>query len=133
MKRARVVLADDHADIAEQLRTILEAEFEVIAVVTDGLALLSAAEALAPDVVVTDIGMPRMDGLEATAELVQRSPDVRVVLVTILDEPAIRRRGLAAGALGYVTKLRADHDLLPAVQAALRGERFDGGRAGRRP
>jgi DNA-binding NarL/FixJ family response regulator len=120
-------MADDHADVAGLLQAILEEEFEVVATVHDGLALLAAADSLAPDVVVTDIAMPRMDGLAATAELVHKQPNARVVLVTMLDRPDIVCRGLAAGALGYVVKLRADQDLLPAVRAALRGERFVGG------
>jgi DNA-binding NarL/FixJ family response regulator len=124
--RARVLLADDHADVAEQLRDILEPEFEVVATVNDGAALLSAADALHPDVIVTDISMPVMDGLEATTQIVHSRPRARVVLITIQDEPEIKRRGLAAGALGYVVKFTADLDLLPAVRAALRGERFVG-------
>jgi DNA-binding NarL/FixJ family response regulator len=128
MPRARVLLADDHTDVAEQLRTILEEEFEVVAVVPDGFTLLTAVATLEPDVIVADIAMPGMDGLQATAELVRRSPGARVVLVTSHDEAMIERRGLAAGALGFVVKLRADEDLLPAVQAALRGERFPRGR-----
>jgi DNA-binding NarL/FixJ family response regulator len=127
MKRPRVLLADDHADVAEQLRSILEAEFDVVAVVPDGSALLAAAGELAPDVIVTDIAMPVMDGLAATAALIDRAPDVRVVLISVHNEPSVRRRGLAAGALGYVHKFMADHDLLPAVRAVLQGQRFDGG------
>ena len=127
--RARVLLADDHADVAEQLRDILEPEFEVVATVKDGAALLSAADALHPDVIVTDIFMPVMDGLEATTQIVHSSPGARVVLITIQDEPEIKRCGLAAGALGYVVKFTADLDLLPAVRAALQGERFVGTRS----
>src|SRR5262245_29963263 len=118
--RARVLLADDHADVAEQLRAILEAEFDVVATVQDGLALVAAADSLTPDVVVTDITMPGMDGLTATAEIVRKRPGARVVLVSIHAEPGIQRQGLAAGALGYVVKFTADHDLVPAVRAALR-------------
>jgi DNA-binding NarL/FixJ family response regulator len=123
-RRPRILLADDHADVAEQLRTILEAEFDVVGTVHDGLALVSAADALEPDVIVTDIAMPGLDGLEATATIVHRTPDARVVLVTIFNEPGVQRRGAAAGALGFVVKFAADYDLLPAVRAALRGEPF---------
>jgi DNA-binding NarL/FixJ family response regulator len=126
MMRARVLLAEDHHDVAEQLRAILETEFDVVAVVPDGSALLTAADELTPDVIVTDIAMPVMDGLEATARLIDRSPGARVVLVTIYDEPAVRHRGLAAGAIGYVAKFWADLDLIPAVHAALRGIPFVG-------
>jgi DNA-binding NarL/FixJ family response regulator len=131
MKRARVLLADDHADVAEQLRSILEADFEVVAIVGDGSALLAAADVLKPDVIVSDIAMPGMNGIEATLEILLRTPDARVVLITSHDETFVRRRALATGALGFVPKLRADEDLLPAVHAVCRGELFVGGRAGR--
>lgn len=124
MKRARVLLADDHADVAAELRTILETEFEVVAVVGDGFALLAAACLHEPDVIVSDIAMPGMDGLEATARILRTVPQTRVVLVTSHQEAGIQRRAFAAGALGYVTKFNASDDLLPAVHAAVRGERF---------
>jgi DNA-binding NarL/FixJ family response regulator len=128
MKRARVLLADDHADVADELRGILEEQFEVVGVVADGPALLTAVDSLKPDVIVTDISMPGLDGLAATAAIVERAPDARIVLVTVHEETGIQLHGLAAGALGYVVKFRADDDLLPAVQAALRGEYFVGER-----
>ena len=131
MKRARVLLADDHADVAEDLKAILEADFDVVGIVRDGRALLTAADTLKPDVIVTDVTMPEMDGLAATAALVHQTPDVRIVLVTAHEEAGVQLRGLAAGAMGYVVKFRADDDLLPAVHAALRGEYFVGNGAGR--
>jgi DNA-binding NarL/FixJ family response regulator len=130
MKRARVLLADDHADVADQLRLILETECDVIAVVRDGRALLAAASRLVPDVIVTDYAMPGMDGLEATTEILARAPHARVVLVTSYSGTGIQHQALAAGALGYVTKFKAHDDLLPAVRAAVRSERFTGGHAG---
>jgi DNA-binding NarL/FixJ family response regulator len=130
MKRARVLLADDHADVAKQLRFILETEFDVVAVVGDGSALLAAASVLEPDVIVTDIAMPGMDGIVATTEILRRTPNARIVVVTSHDEMGVQRRALAAGALGYVTKFSADDELLPAVHAAFRGERFVAGRPG---
>jgi DNA-binding NarL/FixJ family response regulator len=125
-KRARVLLADDHAEVAEELKTILEADFDVVGVVRDGPTLLTAAAALEPDVIVTDIAMPGMDGLAATVALVQRTPSARIVLVTAQEEQGVQRQGLAAGALGYVVKFRAGDELLPAVHAALRGDHFVG-------
>ena len=131
MTRPRVLLADDHADVADQLRSILEPEFDVVAIVGDGPALLAAACVVEPDVIVSDIAMPGMDGLEATAQILHRTPDARVVLITLHEEAGVQRRAFATGALGYLTKFSADDDLLPAVRAALRGERFVGGRPGR--
>src|SRR5215831_9198017 len=124
MQRPRIVLAEDHAEMAEQLRSLLASEFDVVAVVPNGQALLRAAEAAHPDVVVTDIVMPELDGIAATAALLAKQPAVRVVLVTVHDDPELVERGHAAGALGFVTKHRAGQELVPAVQAALRGERY---------
>jgi DNA-binding NarL/FixJ family response regulator len=122
VSRARVLIAEDHAAVADELRRILAPEYEVVATVGDGLALLSAADSLAPDVIVSDITMPGLDGITATQELLRRHPDARVVLVTVHNDPAVVARGRAAGALGYVLKLVADTELVPAVDAALRGE-----------
>ena len=130
MRRARVLLADDHADVAEQLRSILEADFDVVGIVGDGSSLLAATYLLEPDVIVTDFAMPGMDGLEVTTEILHRTPDARVILITSHDEVGIQRRALAAGAMGYLTKFTADDDLVPAVHAAVRGERFVRGRPG---
>ena len=110
--------------MAEELRRLLEPEFDVVAVVGDGHALLREAEAIGPDVVVSDIVMPGLDGIAATRALVARQPGSRVVLVTVHDEPELMERGYAAGALAYVVKLSASRDLVPAVRAALRGERY---------
>jgi len=119
--------------MAEQLRNLLASEFDVVAVVPDGQALLRAAEAVHPDVVVTDIVMPALDGIAATAALLAKQPDVRVVLVTVQDEPGLVERCQAVGALGFVAKHRAGHELVPAVKAVLRGERYvsEYGRGGR--
>ncbi len=124
MRRPRIVLAEDHAEMAEQLRSLLASEFDVVAIVPDGQALLRAAEAAHPDVVVTDIVMPELDGIAATAALLTKQPDVRVVLVTVHDDPELVERGQTAGALGFVAKHHAGHELVPAVKAVLRGERY---------
>jgi len=133
MQRPRIILAEDHAEMAEQLRNLLASEFDMVAVVPDGQALLRAAETAHPDVVVTDIVMPALDGIAATAALLAKQPDVRVVLVTVQDDPELVERGQAAGALGFVAKHRAGHELVPAVKAVLRGERYvsEYGRSGR--
>ena len=102
MLRPRIVLAEDHGEIAEQLRALLASEFDVVTIVADGQALLRAAEVAHPDVVVTDIVMPELDGIAATAALVAKRPDLRVVLVTVHDEPELVERGQATGALGGV-------------------------------
>jgi DNA-binding NarL/FixJ family response regulator len=125
MTRARVLLAEDHPRVAEELRRLLEPEFDVVAVVADGDALLREADATHPDVVVTDIAMPGRDGIAATGELLARHPRTRVVLVTAHDDPELVERGYAAGALAYLLKVTAARDLAPAVRTVLRGERFE--------
>jgi len=124
MPHARVLLADDHAPVACQLRTLLEDEFEVVGVVEDGGALVSAVDSLAPDVIVTDISMPGMDGISAANVILERHPDAKVVFVTIHREPAMVQKGLATGAIGYVLKLMAGEELVPAIHAALQGRRY---------
>ena len=118
-----MVLAEDHGRVAEQLRKLLVSEFDVVATVADGLALVRTEDAARPDVVVADIMMPGLDGISATAALVARRPGTRVVLITAQDDPEMAERGYAAGALGYVAKHRAGAELVAAVRAAVRGER----------
>ena len=110
--------------MAEQLRSLLAPEFDVVATVADGRALIRAVETARPDVVVTDIVMPGLDGIAATAALLEKRPDTRVVLVTVHDDAELAERGYAAGALGYVSKHRAGQELVAAVRAAIRGERY---------
>lgn len=123
MTRPRVLLADDHPGNAALLRGLLEPDFDVVGQVADGRALLVEVERLAPDVVVTDIGMPGLDGMEASRRILARNGAIRIVLVTVHDEPALVERGLAAGALGYVVKRVAGTALVPAIRAALEGKR----------
>jgi DNA-binding NarL/FixJ family response regulator len=123
MDRPRILLAEDHPRVADELRRLLAAEFDVVAAVGDGHALLREAEIVKPDVIVTDIMMPGLDGIAATSALLARRPDSRVVLVTVHDDPELASRGYAAGALAYVVKLTASRDLVPAIRAALKGER----------
>jgi DNA-binding NarL/FixJ family response regulator len=127
MTRARVLLADDHPGNTELLRRLLQPEFEVIADVQDGQALVEAAEALSPDVIVSDVSMPGLDGITAAARILSSNPAARIVFVTVHSDPLLVERGLATGALGYVLKVTAGDELVPAVRAALRGERHVSG------
>jgi DNA-binding NarL/FixJ family response regulator len=131
MPRARVLLADDHKETAEQLHALLRPHFDVVALVEDGRALVSAATRLTPDVIVADISMPGLDGIEASALIRRSEPEARIVLVTVHSEPILVQRGLAAGALGYVLKDAAGDELVAAVHAALGGERIRQPRAWR--
>jgi DNA-binding NarL/FixJ family response regulator len=122
--RPRLLLADDHTETAEQLRKLLQPHFDVVALVEDGRALVSAVARLSPDVIVADISMPNVDGIDAAALILRSDPAARIVLVTVHDEPVLVSRGLAAGALGYVLKDAAGDELVPAVHAALGGTRY---------
>ncbi len=119
-----MLLADDHAATAGQLRGLLQPHFDVVALVEDGRALVSAAARLSPDVIVADISMPILDGIDAVALIVRGDPAARIVLVTLHDEPILVDRGLSAGALGYVLKDSAGDELVPAIRAALVGRRY---------
>jgi DNA-binding NarL/FixJ family response regulator len=122
MTRRRVLLADDHAQTMQLWRTLLEPEFDVVGTVNDGESLVHAAERLAPDVIVSDIGMPGMSGIAAAGAILRRHPAARIIFATIHADSALLRTSLAAGAYAYVLKVRAADDLAPAVRAALRGE-----------
>ena len=122
--RARVVLADDNVLVAAEMQALLEQSFEVVAVVKSGEELETAFEALAPDVIVTDIAMPGEGGLAAVRHIRERSPAARVVLLTVLDSQAMIRLGLLAGASAYVVKADAGDELAQAVKAALEGRRY---------
>jgi DNA-binding NarL/FixJ family response regulator len=122
MSRRRVLLADDHEATMQRWRALLEPEFEIVGTVSDGQALVDAAERLSPDVIVTDIVMPGMSGILATAAIMRRHPGARIVFATVHADRTMLRKGLALGAFGYVLKVRAGDDLVPAIRAALRGE-----------
>jgi DNA-binding NarL/FixJ family response regulator len=123
MKRTTIILADDHPHIAEQIRHLLDDAFEVVAVVGHGEALVKAAARLRPDVVVTDISMPGMDGMQAARAMLDRRPSLRVVFITVHDDPALARKAMAIGN-AYVLKASAGEDLVDAVNAVLGGQRF---------
>ena len=123
MYRATVVLAEDHPSVAEEIARLLSEDFDLVGVVAHGAALVTAATRLKPDVVVTDIEMPGMDGIEAARQLSQGSPGLAIVFVSMHDDPALARRALSIG-VGYVLKSSAGEELLDAVHAALRGEGF---------
>jgi DNA-binding NarL/FixJ family response regulator len=124
MYRPRVLLAEDHAATAERLRKLLRVDFDVIAWVEDGSALVDATERLMPDVIVADIAMPGVDGIAAAILIRRHDPNARIVLVTVHAESMLVEAGLAAGALGYVLKDTAGDDLVPAVHAALAGRQY---------
>lgn len=120
--RPRVLLADDHRMVAEGLKSLLSAEFDLVGVVEDGRALIEAAKTLHPDLVVADITMPQLNGLDAMAALKKDNPQLKVVFLTMHQDVAYARRALEAGAAGFVLKHSAPTELLTAMRAALAGK-----------
>ena len=124
MNRPRVLLADDHRMVAEGLKGVLADEFEVVGVVEDGRAMVAAANKLRPDVVVADISMPHLNGIDALPRLKKDNPDIKVVFLTMHQNAAYARRALEAGAAGFVVKHSAPEELVMAIHAALKGKTF---------
>lgn len=126
MARLRILLADDHTVVRQGLRRVLEdcAEWEVVAEAGDGREAVRQAEELKPDVAIIDIAMPLLNGIEATRQIVKRSPSTRVLILTMHADEAYVNQILQAGATGYLLKDSADVDLLQAVGAVSKGKSF---------
>ena len=122
MKRATILLADDHAIMIDGLRRILDGpEFEVVGVVADGRALLEAAARLKPEVIVADISMPLLNGIDAAREILKQNGRRKIVFLTMHPEIPYATAALAAGASGYVVKSSAGDELVTAIREALQG------------
>lgn len=126
MGRVRVLLAEDHLETVELLRGLLQPEFDVIANVTDGGTLVRYAARMAPDVIVSDITMPGMDGIAAATAILRANPSARIVFLTVHGDRSVVVKALATGALGFVLKFSAGDELIPAIRAALQGKRHVG-------
>jgi DNA-binding NarL/FixJ family response regulator len=124
VSRVRVLLADDHRIVAEGLKSLLVSEFDLIGVVEDGRAMVAAAKALKPDVIVADITMPHLNGIEALEEVKRFDPIVRVIFLTMHRDVAYARHAFEAGAVGFVLKHSAPEELVLAVRAASQGHTF---------
>jgi len=124
VSRPRVLLADDHRMMAEGLKRLLAPDFDVLGPVEDGRALVEEAKKLRPDVIVTDIAMPHLNGIEALDQLKKNDPRVKVVFLTMHREVAFVRRALEAGASGFVLKHSAPDELVMAIRAALSGQKY---------
>jgi two-component system, NarL family, response regulator NreC len=126
VKKIRILIADDHGIVRKGLRLQLEQndDFEVIAEATDGREAVRLAEELTPDVVIMDIAMPNLNGIEATTQLVKKNPQVGVIILSMYSDETYLMRTLAAGAKGYLLKDSADVDLHRAVQVVAEGKPF---------
>jgi DNA-binding NarL/FixJ family response regulator len=124
VSRPRVLIADDHRILAEGLRGLLEPEFEVVGVVGDGRELLAAALAQRPDVIVADVTMPSLNGIDAAAQARAAGAGAKVVFLTMHRDVAYARRAMEAGAAGFVLKHSAAAELVSAVREALQGRTY---------
>jgi DNA-binding NarL/FixJ family response regulator len=121
MKRPRVLLADDHQMLAEALKSVVEPRCEVVGTVSDGRALLEAAARLQPDIVVLDIGMPQLNGLDAGRQLKHALPNIKLIFMTMLEDPYLVGEAYRAGASAFLLKEAAVSELTKAIDRVLKG------------
>jgi DNA-binding NarL/FixJ family response regulator len=124
MKRARILLADDHSLILTGIRTLLAGNFDIVAEVEDGRTLVEETLRLRPDLVILDVAMPLLNGIEAARQIRRVWPDALLLFLTMHDDPLYLREALLAGATGYLLKSSAHEELITAVRRVLAGERF---------
>jgi DNA-binding NarL/FixJ family response regulator len=124
LKRPRVLLADDHLMLREALAGLLAPSCDVIGSVADGRALLNAAPQLRPDVVVLDISMPLLNGLDAARQLKSTMPEAKIIFLTVNEDPDLAAAAIRAGASGYLLKNSAAAELLQAIDEAMQGRTY---------
>lgn len=122
--RIRVLIADDHSIVAEGLRSLLATTYDVIGIVPDGRKLLEEAPKVKPEVIVLDISMPLLNGLDAAGRLRQLLPNTKLVFLTMSDDPNLAAAAMDLGPVGYVLKHDASSELLKAVAEVLQGHSF---------
>lgn len=124
MNRPRLLLADDHALIAEGISKLIESEFDLIGIVQDGRTLLNTIEQLAPDILLLDISLPFINGIEAAHRIKKLSPTVKVIFLTMHAEPSFIKDAASVGASGYVLKQSAAGELVHAIREALENRTY---------
>jgi len=124
MSKVRVLVADDHRILAEGLRSLLEPTFELVAIVENGREMIAAAKELKPHVILADISMPLLNGIDAVSAIRSEGIEAKIIFLTMHSEASYARRALAAGASGYVLKHSAPTELVFAIQQALAGQQF---------
>jgi DNA-binding NarL/FixJ family response regulator len=122
--RAHLLIADDHGVLAEALRLLLEKSYAVTGIVADGRALVSEAIRLKPDVMVVDIGMPLLNGLDAALRVREKIPNIKIVFLTMQDDPNLAAAAMELGGVGFVLKHSAAGELLTAIEHVLRNEPY---------
>lgn len=124
LERPRVLLADDHGPVLDRVVSLLRSNFEVVGAVNDGQTLVNEAKRLQPDVIVLDISMPILTGIEAADELRKAGSRAKLIFLTVHQDAAFVSECFAQGGLGYVIKERMATDLIPAINEAMYGHRF---------
>jgi len=124
MKRPRILMADDHAIVLAGLRKLVEVEGEVVGMVEDGRSLVDAAQELRPDIVLLDISMPLLNGLDAARQLTKLVPESKLIFLTMHATPTYATEAFKAGAAGYLIKRSAAVELKQAIQAVMRGQHY---------
>lgn len=122
MQRPRILLADDHTLVLEGLRKLLEEDFELVGTVEDGRTLLRAAQELEPDVVVLDISMPQLNGLDAARQIHKLVPTCKLIFLTMHADPHYAQKAFQSGASGYLLKRSAASELTQAIQAVMKDQ-----------
>jgi DNA-binding NarL/FixJ family response regulator len=122
--KARILLADDHTLVAEAIKRLLEPEFDVVGVVADGRSLLREACALKPDVVLVDLNMPMLNGLDASEQLKAANPALKIIVLTMNEDAEIAAQTMRTWASGYLLKKSAGSELVKAVREVLRGGKY---------
>ena len=124
MKKPRVLMADDHSLILAGLRKLVEVECDVVGTVEDGRALVAAAQKLRPDLILLDISMPLLNGLDAARQLTKLVPESKVIILTMHASPTYATEAFQAGASGYLLKRSAASELSQAIQSVLQGQQY---------
>ncbi len=124
MSRKRILLADDHKMLLAAFRKLLEPDHEIVGVVEDGHALLAAAEELVPDIIVLDIAMPLLNGIDAARQIKQKFPDIKLIFLTVNEAPDMIAEAFRAGASGYLLKSSAASELHEAIERAVRNRSY---------
>ena len=124
MSKLRILLADDHTFLLQTCQMMLESDFDIPAVFTDGRALVKAAPALKPDAVVLDIGMPLLNGLDAGKQLRKLIPGIKLVFLTMYPDPDLAREAIRAGASAYLLKTSAASELTKAIHEVFKGRLY---------
>ena len=124
MNKPRILLADDHQILAEGLRHMLEPEFDVIGIVSDGVELLAAAKQHCPDLIIADVSMQPMNGIDAAIQLREQAIKSKVIFLTMHRDVAYARRAMEAGAVGYLLKHSVSSELIMAVREVLQGRTY---------